>query len=373
MQRLYTIGIAVYNIREDYLRECLESVIANRSENIEILIVDDCSDEWCGEIIRSYLPRDGRIRYLRCDKNVGISAVRNKIIENARGEWILFVDGDDAVSDKLCRALPVIGESGCDIVVLGYVGFTDKSAALIHSCWNGARLYDIDEELRRKMALCAATRKPAEQLRIDGGELCELRCYSIWATAYRRDFLLRCGIRFNTSLTVAEDSVFNAYAYVAAEKAAFLPEITYYYRFNPMSVTNRYNGKMKDITDRYIAACRAFLDEKFRGSDTAKAYFWQYRCAGAVMDNFKRNIFHKNNPGSARQRRAEFDLLVNSEPYRQAIEKFDLQRCEIHKTRFVMRLAKKKRFRLLDFLYRHDFVFVLYGGLMRRLGSWWGR
>lgn len=373
MQRLYTIGIAVYNIREDYLRECLESVIANRSENIEILIVDDCSDEWCGEIIRSYLPRDGRIRYLRCDKNVGISAVRNKIIENARGEWILFVDGDDAVSDKLCRALPVIGESGCDIVVLGYVGFTDKSAALIHSCWNGARLYDIDEELRRKMALCAATRKPAEQLRIDGGELCELRCYSIWATAYRREFLLRCGIRFNTSLTVAEDSVFNAYAYVAAEKAAFLPEITYYYRFNPMSVTNRYNGKMKDITDRYIAACRAFLDEKFRGSDTAKAYFWQYRCAGAVMDNFKRNIFHKNNPGSARQRRAEFDLLVNSEPYRQAIEKFDLQRCEIHKTRFVMRLAKKKRFRLLDFSYRHDFVFVLYGGLMRRLGSWWGR
>ena len=47
MDKLLTIGVAVYNIKEEYLRGCIKSVTMNRGENIEILIVDDCSDESC--------------------------------------------------------------------------------------------------------------------------------------------------------------------------------------------------------------------------------------------------------------------------------------------------------------------------------------
>lgn len=369
MQRLYTIGIAVYNICEDYLRACIESVISNRREDIEIIIVDDCSQRWCSEIIQEYLPKDDRIRYLRCEKNIGISAVRNMIIEKASGEWILFVDGDDVVSDGLWHALPTIGESGMDIVVLRYECFADKDTLPKGGGKALGRLYDVDISTTKRMALCAATRCPPEEMPLDDGSRCRLHCGCVFATAYRRSFLRENGISFNTALTVAEDSMFNAAAYLAAKKVALLPVITYFYRVNQGSVTNRCNPGMQNVTDRYIAASRAFLEENFKDDDKACEYFWKYRCTGAVLDNFERNIFHKKNKKTRRERKNDFERLLGSEPYKETLERFEPSDCEIHKTRLVMRLAKRRCFAMLDFSYRHNFVFVIYGGLKRRFGK----
>ena len=108
-EKQLSICIAIYNIREEFLRACIESVCADSSEEVEILLGDDASRPPIADICRGYAKRDARIRYIRRTQNGGVSAMRNQMIAAAKGRFITFIDGDDAVpkgyASCLCRAL----------------------------------------------------------------------------------------------------------------------------------------------------------------------------------------------------------------------------------------------------------------------------
>ena len=89
-----SIIVPVYKVPEQYLRKCIESIMAQTLKEIEILLVDDGSPDQCGSICESYAKQDSRIRVLR-KKNGGLSSARNYGSKAAAGEWIMFVDGDD--------------------------------------------------------------------------------------------------------------------------------------------------------------------------------------------------------------------------------------------------------------------------------------
>ena len=88
-----SIIIAVYNI-ENYIRKCLDSVISLDGDDIEILIVDDGSSDNSLKICKEYQKKDKRIRIIH-QENKGLSSSRNVGIDNAKGEYIWFIDGDD--------------------------------------------------------------------------------------------------------------------------------------------------------------------------------------------------------------------------------------------------------------------------------------
>lgn len=89
----FSIIIPVYNV-EDYLRECLDSVIGQKEQNCEILLVDDGSTDGSGNICDEYALKDSRIKVFH-QENGGLGVARNTGILHATGEWILFVDSDD--------------------------------------------------------------------------------------------------------------------------------------------------------------------------------------------------------------------------------------------------------------------------------------
>lgn len=89
----FSIIIPVYNV-QDYLRECLDSVIGQKEQNCEILLVDDGSTDGSGNICDEYALKDSRIKVFH-QKNGGLGVARNTGILHATGEWILFVDSDD--------------------------------------------------------------------------------------------------------------------------------------------------------------------------------------------------------------------------------------------------------------------------------------
>ena len=91
-----SIIVPVYNT-ENYLRECLDSIIHQTYEDLEIILVDDGSTDHCGEICDSYASQDARIRVIH-QKNAGLSAARNAGLDISAGEWISFIDSDDYVS-----------------------------------------------------------------------------------------------------------------------------------------------------------------------------------------------------------------------------------------------------------------------------------
>lgn len=116
---LVTIIIPVYNV-EEYLEQCIESVCAQTYKNLEIILVDDGSTDKSAQICDRYALDDKRIKVIH-QKNKGLSAARNKGLENAAGKYISFIDSDDAVALNYIETLYIlIKKSGAQISACAY-------------------------------------------------------------------------------------------------------------------------------------------------------------------------------------------------------------------------------------------------------------
>jgi len=94
---LVSVCVPTYN-GEQYLRECLDSILAQTYENFELLLVDDCSSDSTRQISASYAAADSRVRLVPNQKNLGLVGNWNRCIELSRGEWIKFVFQDDTIA-----------------------------------------------------------------------------------------------------------------------------------------------------------------------------------------------------------------------------------------------------------------------------------
>lgn len=94
-----SVIVPVYNV-EQYLPRCIDSILAQTFTDFELLLIDDGSPDNSGKICDEYAERDTRIRVFH-KKNGGVSSARNMGLENAQGEWIAFVDGDDWVENSM--------------------------------------------------------------------------------------------------------------------------------------------------------------------------------------------------------------------------------------------------------------------------------
>ena len=102
-EMLISVIVAVYNI-EEYLVRCIDSILAQTCQELEILLIDDGSTDGSGKICDTYAKQDRRIRVIH-RKNGGLSAARNIGLEQARGEYIAFVDGDDWLEPRMYESM----------------------------------------------------------------------------------------------------------------------------------------------------------------------------------------------------------------------------------------------------------------------------
>lgn len=117
---LISVIVAVYNIRE-YLAQCVDSLVSQSYNELEILLVDDGSTDGSGALCDEWAARDGRVKALH-RPNGGLSAARNTGLENASGEYVAFVDGDDRVDREMYRCLMETAlEFSADVVMSGIV------------------------------------------------------------------------------------------------------------------------------------------------------------------------------------------------------------------------------------------------------------
>lgn len=100
---LISVIIPVYNV-EKYLHRCLDSVIAQTYQNLEIICVDDGSIDESGRICDQYAVRDARIKVIH-QENQGLSAARNRDLDAAEGEYIAFVDSDDYILEGMYKKM----------------------------------------------------------------------------------------------------------------------------------------------------------------------------------------------------------------------------------------------------------------------------
>lgn len=125
----FSLIIPVYNV-EPYIRKCLDSVLHQDFGDWEALLIDDGSTDSSGSICDEYAARDKRFRVLH-KPNGGVSSARNMALDNARGQWIWFVDPDDWIMpDALGKLAVVAGRHCCDTILFGIEYYNTKGQLL---------------------------------------------------------------------------------------------------------------------------------------------------------------------------------------------------------------------------------------------------
>lgn len=126
MEDKISVIIPVYNV-EKYLRECLDSVLAQTYTNLEIILIDDGSTDSSGAICEEYAGNDSRIRVIH-QKNSGVSTARNIGIEQSGGSYLTFADSDDILHPEYVQVmLEAARKTGCPMIVCDFQKFQNSS------------------------------------------------------------------------------------------------------------------------------------------------------------------------------------------------------------------------------------------------------
>ncbi|MEU9924576.1 bifunctional glycosyltransferase family 2 protein/CDP-glycerol:glycerophosphate glycerophosphotransferase [Streptomyces griseoluteus] len=207
----FSVIVPAYQVQA-YLAECLDSVLSQSCADFELIAVDDRSPDGCGAIIDEYAARDPRVKALHLAENAGLGPARNAGIDEAGGDYLLFLDGDDTLTPHTLRALAerlaATGEP--DVLVFDY--------ARTH--WDGTAL-------RNRLADRLTEDGPAPFTLAGRPGLLRVLMVA-WNKAYRREFVTREGFRFPPGYY--EDAPWTFPVLMAAGSIATLDRVCVHYR-----------------------------------------------------------------------------------------------------------------------------------------------
>lgn len=358
-----TIGTAVYNLDESFLREHIEGVVKQLNDETELLLIDDCSTNNSGAVCKEYAEKNDRVRYINMGENGGLSAVRNRTINEASGDWIFFADGDDLLSDHFVETALKFSDAPQDIIIIERLKFVDKKQEEQPCEINALNCLPKDVGRELSISCLCLDQTITEKLGLPSRAF----YHAAWGALYRKQFLVENGLLFPVGQKKAQDSVFNTRAYYSAKRIAHLPYIMYYYRNNPNGITRRYSANLQEIFTMLIGHFEQCIETYYQGDADVRKRFNNQRIMSIVMDNMRLNIFHKNNPKSKAQRKEDFYRFIESEPYKSAIAGFDPKESDRWEWLLVVSLIRKKRFQTLDMFVGNDQSFRILSGAYKRL------
>lgn len=142
-----TIGVIVPNYNSGiYIKKCLDSLLEQEYKVNEIIVVDDCSTDESTKIVKEYTEKNNNIILLENGKNMGVSYSRNRGIENAKSEYIMFCDSDDWYEKQATkRMMEKVEKDSADFVLAGYY-ITYKDGRKIEVKYNNLNKIEIDKE-----------------------------------------------------------------------------------------------------------------------------------------------------------------------------------------------------------------------------------
>ena len=218
----FSIIIPVYNVAP-YLRECLDSVLAQTFTDWEAICVDDGSTDGSGAILDEYAEKDRRFCLVR-QENQGVGAARNVGLKQALGKYIVFLDADDSIPTNWLGSFhDVIGKSKCDVVRANLVFCNNVDA--LNSGAKGKGQYKF---VKRYDGAELVVRWGLHEVLMNGYPV--LNCI-------RREIIK--DIRFPVDVKILEDCIFGAYMITRAKSAVVISNAGYRYRMREDSAIHR--------------------------------------------------------------------------------------------------------------------------------------
>ena len=216
-----SVIIPIYNV-EKYLKACVDSVLGQTYQDLQIILVDDGSTDRSGKICDDYAQIDDRVTVIH-QENAGPSVARNNGILNARGKYIIFVDADDQLFPLTIQSMVNYANQTDAELVLG--GYLDRSP------YGEVEIYEFNSGVDTKDKLITAVTNGT------GGVL--------WAKLFRTEIIAANGIRLNNKVHFSEDMLFvlEYIQYVHQWGSIQIP-VYKYNRLNESSLTKKKDEKL---------------------------------------------------------------------------------------------------------------------------------
>ena len=271
-----SIIIPVYNVR-NYIGRCLESILSQECDNAEIecIIVDDCCQDDSMEIVAQKLKNyEGSIRFVMKShsENCGHCTARNTGLREAHGDYVLFVDSDDALKPGaiscFVNELDKVG-TNVDVIVGNAFSSRDNKAMLNQD--KGPELIDDskgEEGLRRLLAR-------------------DIYQHS-WNKLVKKKFLTDKGLYFDDGI-INEDLLWSYLLFQRAKTILILPDVTYIYEAdNTNSITNTPGKRIQKIITSRIMICNKILSSP-PSQLTEEYYTYLFYCFMRALDLYEKN------------------------------------------------------------------------------------
>jgi len=252
---LISIIVPIYN-RQFFLKNCIMSIINQSYRNLEVILVNDGSTDNSLLICKEFANEDSRVKIIDI-KNSGVGTARNVGLQNAKGDFIQFVDSDDLITVTMCETL--ISNQikyNADIVICGFDNIDKNGNHLFFECSDITictieDFYDNFGLLLEKNLL----RSPVNKL-------------------YKKTIIDENNISFNTSFQIAEDALFNMTYYNYCHKTIVIPDILYYCTVHNETIrlTNRLHDDYFYIQNMFYLNIINLLQEKSAYTKKNKEY-----------------------------------------------------------------------------------------------------
>lgn len=215
MKPKISIIIPVYNA-EKYLDRCFESILANKYDKLEIIPVNDGSKDNSQKIIEQYKEKYPDIFKPIIEENQGIGKARNNGLEQASGEYIMFIDNDDFIdNDYIMKHVKELENDDYDIIISGYKRVSDEKTLF-------RVILDGNYRWTRYISIAP------------------------WGKMYKANFLSKNDIKF-LKTPIGEDVYFNLQANTLTENIKIIDYTGYNWYYNGKSVTNTITNKIKKV------------------------------------------------------------------------------------------------------------------------------
>lgn len=330
-----SIIVPIYNIQENYLRQCIESLINQTMQSIEIILIDDGTPDNGGGVCDEYSQKDHRIVVIH-KENEGVSIARNIGIKVAKGQYIMFVDADDILEKNTCEVIyESFSKSKSDFLVFKY--------ALSKQLYYNTRKIECitDRNKYKQYQLSVIDSK----YHIDN---MEYLIGSPWAKLFSKDFLINNNIEFVPHLKKAQDRVFMLHCLEFCENIMFLDYTGYFYNEHPDSVCRNYNPNIGIITNKLVDVVGGFI-RKYHCRENEYEQAYKSMKINLLYENIYLYYFHIKSDISFSNKYKFMNELVKQEQFQENLKSIDF--CKWSGSERIVLYLWKVKFTLLSTMF----------------------
>ncbi len=312
-----SIIVPTYNVK-DYVEECVNSLISQTYEDIEIILVDDGSTDGSSDILDNLEGKDVRVKVFH-KENGGTHSARNLGVEKSTGDYVMFIDPDDWFSkDCVESVVEIIKTTGADVVKFNYVKeygsyFENKTNNLLDS-----KLY-VDSEYIKILRM---------NLGLVGNELKNIQDFNFLASVcfgcYKKEIITSNSLAFTNMKEIGtfSDGLFNLGFLLKANSFYYLDKHLYHYRKNNFaSCTNTYRANFLEKNKVLIEKIYALVNPESLGQDFKLAY--DNRVSYSVLELCLNVV--ENKEATLKNSIKDLKTIINSEPYRTSLKGFKVK------------------------------------------------